>query len=165
MEQTRRDQGLIPLSREHHYALMLCLRIHRGLPHHKADLQWLTEKARAAVEFFEQDLLVHFKAEEEVLFPAMKEMAGAAGVIDSLLCEHRAIETLIRQIGDMDGTLDSTLLEFANLLESHVRKEERVLFAIYEEQATPELLDRVSRDISTQIGTAVQPRNPNLFQP
>jgi len=49
---SRRHDSLIPLSREHQYALMLCLRIHRGLIEHDRDANWLVVKAWQAVRFF-----------------------------------------------------------------------------------------------------------------
>ena len=52
----RRHNSLIPLSREHQYALMLCLRIHRGLIEHNADSTWIETKTGHAVRFFDDGL-------------------------------------------------------------------------------------------------------------
>lgn len=54
---SRRHDSLIPLSREHQYSLMLCLRIHRGLIEGDADSNWLQMKAGHAVRFFEGELV------------------------------------------------------------------------------------------------------------
>jgi len=40
MKKGGRHDGVIPLSREHHYGLMVCLRIHQGIEQHKADVDW-----------------------------------------------------------------------------------------------------------------------------
>jgi iron-sulfur cluster repair protein YtfE (RIC family) len=162
---TRRHDSLIPLSREHQYALMLCLRIHRGLIEHDADANWLQIKASQAVRFFEGELAAHFQAEEEILFPAMSELSGAPRIVDELLAEHDQIRQLIGQLRQIEpSSLASTLKEFADTLEAHIRKEERELFPIYEQQASPETIFRVERAIFSLIGSASQPRNPELLR-
>jgi iron-sulfur cluster repair protein YtfE (RIC family) len=162
---SRRVDSLIPLSREHQYALLLCLRIHRGLLDHEADPKWLRMKAGQSVRFFDEDLVTHFQAEEEFLFPEMRELSGAARIIDELLVEHAKIRRLsdrLRQIGV--GSLAETLKEFADTLEAHIRKEERELFPIFEQQALPEKMSRVEHAILNLIGSAAQPRNPELLK-
>lgn len=161
---SRRHDSLIPLSREHQYALMLCLRIHRGLIEREADTDWLELKAGHAVRFFEGEMLTHFQAEEESLFPAMSEISEAKPIIDELLVEHERIRKLIAQLGKLElSSLAPALKEFADTLEAHIRKEERELFPIYEQHASPEIIARVQRAISVLIGSASQPRNPELL--
>jgi len=162
---SRRHNSLIPLSREHQYALLLCLRIHRGLIEHHADSNWLQMKADHAIRFFEGDLMTHFQAEEEFLFPAMREIAGTTEIIDELLGQHRKMRALIDQLRQIEiSLLAATLKEFADTLEAHIRKEERELFPIYEQQALPETISRVERAIVSLIGSALQPRNPELLK-
>jgi iron-sulfur cluster repair protein YtfE (RIC family) len=162
---SRRHDSLIPLSREHQYALMLCLRIHRGLIEHDADANWLQMKADQAVLFFEGELAAHFQAEEKVLFPEMRELSGAPRIIDELVAEHEQLRRLIVQLRQIElSSLASTLREFADTLEAHIRKEERSLFPIYEQQASPETIFRVERAIFSLIGSASQPRNPELLR-
>jgi len=162
---SRRHDSLIPLSREHQYGLMLCLRIHRGLIEHGADSKWLTMKANHSVLFFEGELVTHFKAEEEFLFPEMSEFTGAARIIDELLTEHLRIKRLIDQLRRAEPrSLAVTLKEFADLLEAHIRKEERELFPVYEQQASAAMTTRVERAVHGLIGSASQPRNPELLR-
>ncbi|HSB12779.1 MAG TPA: hemerythrin domain-containing protein [Blastocatellia bacterium] len=162
---SRRHDSVIPLSREHQYALLLCLRIHRGLVEHGADINWLQVKAGHAVRFFESELVTHFQAEEEFLFPAMLELSDAAGIVAELLAEHEEMRRLVDQLRKTELTsLAHTLKEFADTLEAHIRKEERELFPIYEQQASPEVLLRVERAIFNLIGSASQPRNPELLR-
>jgi iron-sulfur cluster repair protein YtfE (RIC family) len=162
---SRRDNSLIPLSRGHQYALMLCLRIHRGVVEHDEDANWLQTKAGVAVRFFEGELIAHFQAEEEVLFPAMRELSGATAIIDELLAEHETMRRLIDQLRQIEpASLASTLMEFADTLETHIRKEERELFPIYEQQASPGTVSRVERAIHNLTGSASQPRNPELLR-
>src|SRR5215471_7746215 len=135
---------------------MLCLRINRGLPEHVEDPEWLQSKRLQTLRFFEGDLTQHFEAEESVLFPAMREIPTAVSLIDELIGEHREIEALIRrlQTEDVRG-LAQLLKDFALLLEAHIRKEERLLFPIYEQEISPAVAERIEREILSVIGTAI----------
>ncbi len=165
MKSSRRHDSLIPLSREHQYALLLCLRIHRGIPAHRNDPDWLGRKASDAIRFFESDLTPHFKAEEEILFPVMRRLTNTRGIIEELLAEHRKIECLIDRLRHADAeSIPLALKEFADTLEAHARKEERQLFPIYEEQATLEITTSVERQILNAIGDARKPRHPELLE-
>jgi iron-sulfur cluster repair protein YtfE (RIC family) len=164
-DSSRRHDSLIPLSREHQYALMLCLRIHRGLIEHGSGTKWLQMKAGHAVRFFEGELATHFQAEEQFLFPAMRELSGAPLIIDELVAEHEKLRQLIDRLRHIEvRSLASTLKEFADALEAHIRREERQLFPIYEEQASPQAISNVGRAILKLIGSASQPRNPELLR-
>lgn len=165
MTSSRRHDSLIPLSREHQYALLLCLRIHRGLLEHHGDSHWLQMKASHAVRFFEGEMVTHFHAEEEFLFPAMLNLPAAPELIDQLLAQHETIRSLIDRLRPAEaGSLAETLKQFADTLEAHIRKEERELFPIYEQQASPETISSVRRAIISVIGSASEPRHPELLK-
>jgi hemerythrin-like domain-containing protein len=165
MKSSRRHDSLIPLSREHHYGLMLCLRIHRGLPLHGDDETWVRAKAAQVAQFFATDLAAHFKAEEEALFPAMRDYAGAPELLSELLSEHSELERLAARLGGSEvAGLVAALGEFADLLEAHIRKEERELFPLYESQVGAELAAEVGRAVKNVVGDAMQPRNPDLLK-
>ena len=165
MESSRRHESLLPLSREHHYGLMLCLRIHRGLPLHRDDETWGREKAVQVAEFFASDLTAHFKAEEEALFPAMRDFAGASELLNELLSQHRELERLGEQLRGAEGAqLAEALVRFADLLEAHIRKEERELFPLYERQTSAEVAAEVGRAVKEIIGDGLQPSNPELLE-
>ncbi|MEW6733680.1 MAG: hemerythrin domain-containing protein [Acidobacteriota bacterium] len=166
MRSSKRENSLIPLSRQHHYALLLCLRIHRGLPQHQDDIDWLKAKAANVVQFFQEDLLMHFIAEEEILFPVMRNFADSIPILlTELSQEHDKLELLIE--GLRQGQADQLfhlLKEFADLLEAHIRKEERILFPLYEKQISEPLARNIEGDIVEYIGTAMQPANPALLE-
>ena len=166
MKRTKRHQSLIPLSREHHYALMICVRINRGLPDNGKDAEWLQSKARQVTLFFDSNLVTHFKAEEEILFPAMQGIAQAASLIAELRDEHRKLEGFAQQLRSTElNATEVTLREFAALLEAHIRKEERLLFPIYEEEIPQPTAEQLQRDIEALVGTALQPKHPELLEP
>jgi len=165
MSTGRRHESLIPLSREHHYGLLVCLRIHRGLENHKADLVWLSERAEKVIRFFESDLKTHFAVEEEIVFPAMSGIEEADSVIRELIEEHRDIRRLIQRLQlARSPKIVPLLREFADLLEAHIRKEERVLFPCYERHISPGKAGQVRIQVLEVIGSAMKPKYPVLLE-
>ena len=160
MKSARRHESLIPLSREHHHGLMLCLRIRRALGLPGVDQAVVRETAANAAQFFATDLEAHFKAEEEALFPAMEEVSGASELLSELLAEHRELEALANRLSDTEvEALLRTLGQLADLLEAHIRKEERELFPLYEslvdDVAAAEVGDKVKGVIGDGTSTPV----------
>jgi len=165
MKTGRRHESLIPLSREHHYGLLVCLRIHRGLESHDADPEWLRVRAEKAIRFFEDDLKTHFDVEENILFPAMSEVTEAGVTIEELVGEHRNVARLVdrlRQVEDL--RLAPLLREFADQLEAHIRKEESVLFPCYERNIPPNKAGQVKNQVLQILGSAMKPKHPALLE-
>src|SRR5258708_17523132 len=84
----RRHESLIPLSREHHDALLLAWRLRSGdLSKREPEL-----RAKHVSAFFEYRLINHLQLEEELLFPAFRAVLGVeASLIDLLLSDHREL--------------------------------------------------------------------------
>jgi hemerythrin superfamily protein len=135
-----RDPSLIPLSRHHQHGLALCVLMRRSLAADSSP-ENLANWAKKAVDHYEVELTNHFAIEEQVLFPA----CGAMPIIDELLADHRAIETLVAQ---MRGSASPELLEqFCTLLTAHIRREENVLFEEIQRTLPRAELDRAGVEI------------------
>jgi hemerythrin-like domain-containing protein len=117
-----RDKSLIPLSRQHQHALALCVRIERASPIAETDLPaWRSEVALQ----FEQEIRIHFAAEELVVFPAARGFAELVPLVEELIADHaRLREWLSRAV----GLSSADLCLFVRGLSQHIRKEERQLF-------------------------------------
>jgi len=84
----RRHESLIPLSHDHHDALLLAWRLRTG------DLSKREPELRAShvSAFFEYRLINHLKVEEELLFPAFREVLGLeSSLIELLLSDHQEL--------------------------------------------------------------------------
>lgn len=135
----KRHESLKPLSRHHMIALHLALKLSRvGTDKSKLTPQEMKEELR---EFWEPNGQQHFREEEEVVLTAFAKYApiNRPEIIDMLL-EHVTIRSLI------DTILTSTTLELeqmhelSNILEAHVRKEERIIFPMIEKALPEEVL-------------------------
>jgi hemerythrin-like domain-containing protein len=135
-----RDSALIPLSHQHHNGLALCVLTRRSLAADSSPANIAT-LARRIVDRYEIELTNHFEIEEQVLFPA----CGASPLIDRLVSEHRALESLAAQIGHSPTA--GLLEQFCELLTTHIRLEENELFQQVQESLPPEVLDVVGKEI------------------
>ncbi|MGZ6644412.1 MAG: hemerythrin domain-containing protein [Solirubrobacteraceae bacterium] len=134
----KRSSELAVLSREHHVALELALRLQRATGADAAAVR------RAALEFWRDEGSEHFRLEEELLLPAFARHAGAddADVV-RVLVEHTDIRRRIADLED-DATTDAEALNALGvLLRDHVRHEERTLFGRVEAALTAAELDAV----------------------
>ena len=117
-----RDKSLIPLSRQHQHALALCVRIERASPIAQNDLpQWRTEVR----QHFDQEISIHFAAEEQLVFPAAREFGELTPLVEELIAEHELLRNSFSKVSTLSA---SELSAMAQKLSSHIRKEERQLF-------------------------------------
>ena len=75
------------------------------------------------------ELSGHFRAEEEILFPALRGRIASEGLVDQLIAEHRTLEAGVARVRDCpEGERLEALQEFGRALAAHIRAEERRLF-------------------------------------
>jgi hemerythrin-like domain-containing protein len=95
----------------------------------------LRERAAEFKEFFAHNLVNHFRAEEEVLFPQLgSRVPESREIIDLLLREHEQLRSAMPKLDAEEG-LAKLVFDLGDLLERHIRKEERELFPLFEDHA------------------------------
>jgi hemerythrin-like domain-containing protein len=135
-----RHPSLVSLSHDHHHGLALALRCRKqALGQIKPlGLEGLKERAQEFRDFFAANLVRHFRAEEEVLFPLMRALIAESGaIIDQLLKEHEEIRGATQRL-ESDTGLSKIIFDLGDLLERHIRKEERELFPLFEQHVGKE---------------------------
>lgn len=151
-----RHPSLIPLSHDHHHGLALALRCRKqALGQLKpVGTEGLRERAREFCEFFEANLVNHFRAEEEVLFPELIARLPESGeVIDPLLREHEQIRSAVPKLS-AEAELGKLIFDLGDLLECHIRKEERELFPLFEDHLDLFDVEAVGERIRNVLGSA-----------
>lgn len=126
----KRHRTLVPLSHDHHHALVEARRLRCA-----AEGPGSSAAASAFLRFFASETVGHFRAEEELLFPTVVDFPEAREPIVQALLEHqriRARAALLRNRLDDRGALTDTMRELGELLAAHVRHEERRLFPLIE---------------------------------
>ena len=148
----KRHPSLIPLSHDHHHGLVLAFRLREGLPRNRQPADNPQGQAEDTIRFFRDNLIAHFRAEEEVLFPALRAYVPyAAPMLATLTTEHgemRAQVECLTQASPDAATLQTRLKAFGDLLERHIRREERELFPFYEKYVPETEAARVGKEIA-----------------
>jgi len=103
---------------------------------------------KEVLQFFDGELRVHFRHEEEALFPALARFIGRDGPIAAMLDEHqslwRAVDALKDNTAQLEGAAEESRENIAQeiqligthivgLLGSHIDKENGVLFPMAEQ--------------------------------
>jgi len=144
----KRDKALHILSHDHHHGLILAQLIKKGSPQYK-NLPITTEgKKDYAIRFYNDELVKHFEDEEKILFPVVNGKDDEIdNLVEKIITEHKKIKQLINRL-ESDEDVENTLNELGNILESHIRKEERDLFMKIQKILTEDELITVEKQLT-----------------
>ncbi|WP_066186652.1 hemerythrin domain-containing protein [Gracilibacillus timonensis] len=133
----KRHEALNPLSHHHHHTLTQALELQRAGT--EKSQKGYTELLRDLIGFWERDGNNHFRDEEEVLIPLYLEHADSIemDLVKEILYQHAQIRSSIQHLREDRQTSYKEMNELGELLNNHVRLEERQLFPLIE-QAVPE---------------------------
>jgi hemerythrin-like domain-containing protein len=146
-----RNKSFVPLSRQHQHALALCVRIDRASPIEDGHLDaWQDE----ITQHFQQEIRVHFTAEEDLLFPGARKFAELSPLVEELMAEHATLRKEFAQ-AEIHALSAKNLLAFAKSLSTHIRKEERHLFERLQELLQPEELGALGATLEVALKGAV----------
>jgi hemerythrin-like domain-containing protein len=146
----RRSRQLKPLSSEHHHALLVAFQLKQALAGHAEsagaprELSGLVALVR---RFDGQVLRTHVRTEEDVLGTYL-----APEDLRRLRLEHAQLRELIDATGAGDPLEQrAALAGFADLLERHVRWEERELFPYAEGHVDADTLATIGGELERRL--------------
>lgn len=146
----RRSRQLKPLSSEHHQALLVAFQLKKGLEGHPEsagapkDLPGLLALAR---RFEEQVFRPHLRAEEDVLGQYL-----VAADMRRLESEHRELVQFLESARSArPPELRAALHGFADLIERHIRWEERELFPYAEGHVDEATLATIGGELERRL--------------
>ncbi len=147
-----RDKNLVPLSRQHQHALALCVRIERASPIPESDLAaWQGE----IVQHFRAEIGVHFAAEEQFVFPRAGTFAELNLLVDELLSEHVWLRERFAR-AEAESMSAAEVVELAQRLSAHIRKEERQLFERLQKMMNERELAVLGQELDVALREAEQ---------
>ncbi|HET9824488.1 MAG TPA: hemerythrin domain-containing protein [Chitinophagaceae bacterium] len=135
----KRSAQLAPLSREHHEALVFLLRIKTGLKN-GTHIQVISDYINW---FWINNLKEHFDQEEKLLLPTL---AANDELAIQLKKEHQAIRAIVS--GDLDKM---QIMLLSDLLNAHIRFEERLLFPHIEQRISVLKLNEIFRQLDRPV--------------
>lgn len=140
----KRHTALRGFSTDHHHGLVLCRTvrnaIEKGIEPERVSryVRW----------FFDYNLKPHFSLEEQIMFPVL---GTDHPNVQIALKQHAQIIALVQS-----QPSESVLEEFAEVLENHIRFEERVLFGQIQSAATETELRQIQEFHQQDIITDYQ---------
>jgi hemerythrin superfamily protein len=104
-------------------------------------------------------LMVHTQAEEEIFYPAIRNIAfgGETSKVDEAYHEHQTVKDLLNQMSNMDAAsdeFDGKLSELKQNIQHHVEEEENELFPLVNSRMSSERLE--------DLGERIHDRKMNL---
>ena len=144
----KRHPALHNLSHDHHQGLILAQQLKKGAPQYKGMPSTPEDKKQYTISFYNSDLVKHFSDEEKILFPAVRSVNNELDkLIEEIISEHRKMEVLVEKL-EKTNQLENVMDELGNILELHIRKEERKLFPTIQEIFSEEELDKIGDRLS-----------------
>jgi len=129
----KRIEALKPLSREHHYGLLVCWKIRTGIKKGIA-----LDRIKKYINWFWGEYLQHhFEIEEKYIFPVL-------GNKHSLIIQAKKEHQLLKKLFEDETDLNNSLNKLEQELQKHIRFEERVLFNEIQKVATTKELEIIS---------------------
>jgi len=151
-----RHASLLPLSHDHHHGLALALRCRKQAlgQMQPVGAHGLRQRAEELRNFILNNLERHFEAEEEILFPLIRSCVPEShGLVEDLLREHEQMRRGVSHLEEGAG-LSKILFDLGDLLERHIRREERELFPLFESHVpavqAEEVKGKIERALAAQ---------------
>lgn len=143
----KRSEHIVQLSKEHHFSLLFCWKIRGGL---KKEVE-ISRIINYINYFWKEHLLPHFK-EEDVLFSTVDD-----AFVKRAYDEHHEINETVRLLNlSSPEKAPSLALKIADLVDNHVRFEERELF--------PHLEKAIDEPKLIEIGKEIKQMQPEIAQ-
>lgn len=133
----KRNENIIPLSKDHHFGLLCSWKIRQGL---KKEIE-ISRIKDYILYFWDHHLKKHFSEEEEILFLNLEDEYTLR-----IQREHQQIKDIVSQISSSENT--SLISGFADLLEQHIRFEEREWFPHLEEKLETSVLKKIGKELN-----------------
>ena len=144
----KRHRSLHILSQDHHNGLITAQLIEKNSPEYPMLPKSIEGKRDYAIRFYDDELVKHFADEEEILFPVLKERVYELDkFVKELTEEHRIIEDYIKKL-KLKEDIEINLDKLGNILENHIRKEERLFFPKIQDILNEEELDKIGEILS-----------------
>lgn len=138
----KQHDSLAPLSRDHHEALILARLLQKNAPLYKNLPTEADAKAEYAIAIYNKSLKDHFIKEEKVLQIVRNIHPDIDRLSSEIIEEHKQLSIAFKEL-NKNKTLVIALDTLGIALETHIRKEERILFPLIQQYCPEELLNTI----------------------
>ena len=136
----KRNENIAKLSRDHHASLMFCWKLRQGIKREVGP-----KRMQDYLNYFlVQHFTPHFQEEEDLLFAPLKDEK-----VQKAINDHVVILQAVRDIINSNvENVNTALGALADMVDAHVRYEERILFPHLERELSDEQLEKIGQQIS-----------------
>lgn len=140
----KRHESLYPLSHHHHHALVAALKLKRaGTPQGELSNKELQNELKA---FWYPGGVNHFREEEEVLLATYSYYGNLQQpLFRDMLIQHVQIHGMVNKLLLADDPSYEAFRELGELLDAHIRKEEREIFPLIEKEVPESVLWEINQ--------------------
>ena len=131
----KRNENLKTLSWEHHDGLVTAFRLQQGIKN-KISVNILK---KYILHIWDKALQHHFWQEEQVILTLKEKSKDGKAVVDKMMDDHKIFRELIDQLKKEKISIKQ-ISDFENILNQHIRFEERQLFPFIESNLSQEEL-------------------------
>lgn len=140
----QRHPNLIPLSHEHKSLLFVCRYLKKDAAPYEGYPLDAQSKLAYMVKVFQEIMVPHIQKEDHLYEQCRGHHAEIDVMLDELLDEHRIISGMYSALVDHPDLVEA-MDTIACSLETHIRKEERVVFEKLQEML-PDVIANISFD-------------------
>jgi hemerythrin-like domain-containing protein len=143
----KRSTHIVKLSKDHHFSLLFCWKIRSGI---RSDIE--QDRIIGYIQYFwTHHMQPHFLAEERILFSQIN-----SSQVQKAVNEHLTIADQIKKLNATEANLKEQLSILVDLVDRHVRYEERVLFPLLEQVMSEEQLISVEKQLEAIHDTTLK---------
>lgn len=135
----KRNENILKLSKDHHASLMFCWKLRQGIKQHADE-----KRMNAYVDYFwNHHFSEHFREEEEILFAPLQDE-----LVKKAIADHQQVQAFIKTLsGPAARDPYATFAKLADLVDDHVRYEERILFPHLEQKLSESQLEEIGKQL------------------
>jgi hemerythrin superfamily protein len=120
-------------------------------------------RRRQLLDQIESELKLHTKLEEEIFYPAVREVgtAKAEEMVDEAFEEHHVVDLVLGelpQVDPEDERFEAKMTVLSELVEHHVEEEEHEMFPLAEKKLGAERMKELAQQMEQMAGGAGQRR-------
>jgi hemerythrin superfamily protein len=120
-------------------------------------------RRRQLLDQIESELKLHTKLEEEIFYPAVREVgtAKAEEMVDEAFEEHHVVDLVLGelpQVDPEDERFEAKMTVLSELVEHHVEEEEKEMFPLAEKKLGAERMKELAQQLEQMAGGAGQRR-------
>lgn len=108
------------------------------------------DRAQDLYDDLEELLVAHTQIEEELFYPAARDLKGLVDLVEKALAEHGAVDGMCNEIADIepsDASFRGKVAALRDAVLHHLEEEENKLFPELERQCSQAQLDSLGREL------------------